>query len=139
MSRFFLDDNISARDEVRALLEYNDVKYTANENGFHFIFAEGMRKWETTIKCKDNTAVIYGILPFAPGNKDKAVFAANDINSELTMGAVFVSDRAIVVRTGAELFDIYSAYEAIAIALEYNAGVVTEFWRRLVIGLMEEP
>jgi hypothetical protein len=35
-----------------------------------------------------------------------------------------------VVRTGAELFDTYAAYEAAARALEYNAGVIVAFWSR---------
>lgn len=79
-------------------------------------------------KCfAERSVLVYGIYPF----KAVADTSLSRINARLIRGAFFINDGALVMRTSADLFDAYAAYEAIARAIEYNAAAITAFWAEL--------
>ena len=125
MTKFLLGD-ADPRDELIALLEHNAMRYIADGESVRLSFAQNGCKWETVFQFAKNTVLVYGVYPFRVHEPDMA--RINAINNRLVHGAMFLHEGAIVMRTGAELVDIYSAYETIARAVEYNAGAMVEFW-----------
>ena len=74
------------------------------------------------------TVVIYGRYPFSVRDTDAALRLCADVGRQAVMGAMFPDGETLVFRTGAVLFDSYSAYEQLGRALEYNAGIIVRFW-----------
>lgn len=131
MNDWRLDEGVSARDEVAHLLSYNGIPHEASAEQFRFVLTEGPCKWEVLVQCRDDWAVFYSLLPFRLSASPALSRLLDECNASLTQGAVFLKDGRAVIRTGARLFDLYAAYETLALALEYNAGVVTQLWNRL--------
>lgn len=122
---------LSAAEELRQLLDYNQIRYQVAGGSYYMRFADGARQWETVITCAENTVLLYGIFPF-PLKKSPVLWELlNEINGALICGSVFLQDGAIILRTEADVLDIYTAYETIARALEYNAAAVSKFWAKL--------
>jgi hypothetical protein len=116
---------------VKSLLGGGGIAFAQRESGeLLFRLSDGGRLWETRCRAIESTVLFYGVYPFETLDRDGAAELCGEINAELTQGAAFFKDGRAVVRTGAELFDAYAAYEAAARALEYNAGVITAFWSR---------
>lgn len=131
MSKFFLDEDISARDEAVKLLAFNAIPYIEDEDGYRFVLAQGSYRWEVKLCCQDEWVAVYSILPVQLEETAALAALLNEINGQLLSGAVFLQEGRAVIRTGVQLFDVYAAYEAIALALEYNASAVTGFWNRI--------
>lgn len=126
MNKFIIDE-LNPRDELVALLDFNAMRYREEPGGaIHALFAQEGYKWEVVFRFARRAVLVYGIYPFQAAEGVGA--ALGGINARLVHGAVFVHEGAVVMRTSAELFDAYSAYEAIALAIEYNAGAVVAFW-----------
>lgn len=129
--KFLLDEVIDPARELVDLLEYNGIRYSREKYGLRCAFSDAACKWETIFQCTQRTVLIYGIYPFPVSNREGTVEKVNRINRELTRGAMFLVDERVVMRTSADLFDEFSAYEAIGRALEYNAGAVVSFWQAM--------
>jgi hypothetical protein len=118
---------------LEALLGNSGVNYRRTENGeIRFLLLDSGRRWETVCRIQASTALFYGVYPFGFEEADRGgvVVLSDEINGKLVRGAVFFREGKVIVRTSAELFDTYTAYETAVRALEYNAGVVTAFWPR---------
>ena len=133
MSKFFLDEQLSPRDELINLLDYNGIHYHSDTDEIRFIFAASGYKWENICRFAQYTVLVYGIYPFKVTSKPAALELINGINAQLARGGFFLHESAVVLRTSADLFDAYSSYEAIARTLEYNAGAMVTFWNRLAV------
>ena len=129
--KFCFDEPLSPWEELINLLDYNGIQYEREANEIRFVLAEGACKWQSICRWAENTVIIYSIYPFSLTDKIKAKEAVNEINSRMTRGCAFVRENAVIMRQDADLFDAYSAYEAIARAIEYNAGAVVAFWSLL--------
>jgi hypothetical protein len=129
LSKFRIDEP-NPKAELLALLNANAIPYSFGEDGaVHVLFAKAGCKWETIFRFASSAVLVYGIYPFrvTPGIGD----TLSRINAALVRGAFFTSEGALVMRTGADLFDTYAAYEAIARAIEYNASAIAAFWAEL--------
>ena len=133
MTKFFLDEQVCPREELLYFLEHNGVQYVLEGEEIRFTLAQGHYKWLCVCRWGGNSVIIYSVYPFKLAEKDraKAAEAINTVNGKLTRGGLFSHNGSPVMRTDADLFDAYGAYEAIARALEYNAGAMTEFWGQL--------
>ena len=127
----FLIDKVSPQDELKMLLDYNGVNYSIEEDGVRFVFEDGAYKWETICRYSRTAALIYGLYPFETLQGDEIMKTLNRINSELIRGSMILSGGRVMMRTSADLYDAYGAYEAIARAIEYNAGAIIKFWQAI--------
>ena len=114
--------------EIRNLLEFNGMDYAENDGCFRLIFCSQGRKWRTAIAAQENFAIVCGEYPFSPAEFTKGFALCSRINSEIVTGCAFVSGQSLIFKTTADIFDGYYAYEAIARALEYNAGAMLHYW-----------
>ncbi|MDO4962111.1 MAG: hypothetical protein Q4E57_09760 [Eubacteriales bacterium] len=155
VDKFTIEEQPDAAKEVLRLLEYNDIAYTEEGGTYYMTFSDGMHKWETRIHVEGQRVLICSAYPYListlpnasavpeaasalPENEAQAAAAVlmdriNEINAELAEGALFIHGDRIIVRTGADLFDAFSAYEQLARALEYNAEVLAGYWSELLI------
>jgi hypothetical protein len=78
----------------------------------------------------DSAVLVFSLYPFYVKPSEMVRKFCNYVNTQVRYGSMFYENGRLVFRTGADLFDIYSAYETIARALEYNAGVIARFWVR---------
>ena len=124
----FLIDEVSPEEEIAALLEYNGIQFRKTDDEFRFVLSEGNLKWETVCRWTRRVALIYGMYPFKAIDEAAMLERLNRINAELVRGCVILSNGGVTIRTDADLYDAYSAYESIARALEYNAGAMTKYW-----------
>lgn len=131
MERFLIDRHISPRDELIALLAYNGVKYSEDKEGLRFALEDGPHVWETVCRYAGLTVLIYGLYPFETAGGEQTLRVLDRINGELTRGSMFLGGGRVVMRTGADLYDAFSAYEAIARAIEYNAGAIVKYWQTI--------
>lgn len=131
MSRFLIGESVDPKSELKALLDSNAMRYSEEADGsVRLLFRQDGCKWEAIFRFTERSVLVYGIYPFrAPG---KAADLER-INARLLRGALFRHEGALVMRTSADLFDAYSAYEAIARAVEYNAGAMVSFWPELAL------
>ncbi len=129
MNKFAIDEP-DPKSELLALLEYNAMRYSLPGDGsVRALFAKAGCKWETVFRFARRTVLVYGVYPFkAPAG---VATALSRINAALVRGAFFCSEGVLVMRTSADLFDAYAAYEAIARAIEYNADAIVAFWAEL--------
>ena len=95
------------------------------------MFSDRGCKWETLCICKEQMVLVYGRYPFPVMESEGIRAVCEEINRQVVMGSMFVNEDRVVFRTGADLFDAYSAYEYIGRALEYNAAVMVRFWSRV--------
>jgi hypothetical protein len=121
---------LSPEAELVGLLRYNGIQYVVRKGRYCFLFAQGQKQWETICQCARHMVLVYGQYPFQ-ADPQRAARALTEINAILVRGAMFLQGAAVVMRTGADLFDAYSAYETIARTLEYNANAVAAFWDRI--------
>ncbi len=129
MSRFVIDEP-DPKSELIALLDYNAVRYSIHDDGsVRALFAGNGCKWEAVFRFAKRTVLVYGVYPFRTVQDASA--SLSRINAALVRGALFYSEGALVLRTSADLFDAYAAYEAIARAIEYNSGAMVAFWAEL--------
>ena len=131
MDKFQIGDRVNAADELEYLLCHNGFTFQRKEDRFRLVFSEMGRKWETICICREQFVMIYGRYPFPVTPSLQAMECCVNVNSQVIMGSMFLSEGHAVFRTGADLFDAYSAYEHIGRALEYNAGVMTRFWNKM--------
>ncbi len=129
MNKFAIDEP-DPKSELLALLEHNAVRYSIHADGsVRALFAKSGCKWEAVFRFAPGTVLVYGVYPFRAAIG--AAAQCSRINAALVRGALFYSEGALVLRTSADLFDAYAAYEAIARAIEYNAGAMVAFWAEL--------
>lgn len=128
-----MDERVDPQSELVNLLHYNGIKFQQESDGVRFVFADAGYKWETVCRYCGQRVLMYGIYPFFVAHEQQALVKLNDINARLVMGGMFLQDSNIVMRTCADVWDAYTAYETIARALEYNAAAVVTFWKTLVV------
>ena len=127
----FLIDTVSPQDELKALLDSNGVNHSDDAEGVRFILEEGAYKWETVCRYSRTAVLIYGIYPFETQQGGEIMESLNKINGKLIRGSMILSGGRVMMRTSADLYDVYGAYEAIARAIEYNAGAIVKFWQAI--------
>ena len=119
-------DAVDPAEELAALLDFNEIKYRRYGTAFRFRLSDKGLVWETLCHAHGGAVLIYGVYPFAAADAMRGKI--DEVNAELTSGAFFTRHGRLVLRTSADLFDAYAAYEAIGRALEYNAGAMVAFW-----------
>ena len=78
----------------------------------------------------EQAVLIYGYYPFSVTNRELARDLCEQVNRQAIFGSMLLLEKHLAFRTGADLFDAYSAYEHIGRALEYNAGIMVRFWNQ---------
>ena len=131
MERFLIDGHPSPSDELIAMLDYNGVKYIRNPEGVRFVLEDGVYKWETVCRYARSAVLIYGYYPFETAGAEETLRLLSVINSKLVKGSMFLNGKRVTMRTSADLYDAYGAYEAIAREIEYNAGAIVRFWQEI--------
>ena len=128
--KFIIGEQADPRLELKRLLDYNEFIYTEQEDGFRLIFSDMGLKWETEFVCTEEEVLIFSVYPFSVRNQADAEEFCAMVNRQVVFGAMLWDSASgrLVFRTGADLFDAYSAYEQIGRQLEYNANVITYFW-----------
>lgn len=119
-----------AAEEVEALLRHNGFAFQRTDNRFRTVFSDSGFKWETVFVCQDETVLLYGRYPFPIIDGERARQFCESVNRQTLFGCMLLLEERLVFRTGADLFDLYSAYEQLGRALEYNAGVIVHFRRQ---------
>lgn len=128
MDKFTIGEAADAAEELEALLEYNGFPYTRNGGAFRLVFAQSGVKWEMSCICEGSRVLLYGRYPFPVQENEQTLHLCSEINRQVVQGGMFAAQGALIFRTGAELFDAYSAYEQLARAMEYNSAVIRKFW-----------
>lgn len=131
MASYLPDERVDPAAALLEALAYNGIPYRGEKDGVRFLFQDGGRKWETVCRYAPQTVMIYGVYPFPVADKAGALARINQASATLTRGGLFLSGERIVLRVSADLFDSYSAQEAITRALEYSAGVMKHFWPQM--------
>ena len=131
MDKLQIGEPVDAISELEELLRYNGFSYRRDGGRFYLVFADRGYKWETMCVCREQTVLFYSRYPFPIAETDAARRACGEIDRQVMMGSMFLSEGRAVFRTAADLFDPYSAYEHIGRALEYNAGVIVRFWAQM--------
>ena len=131
MNNFLPEQRVDPEDELFNVLTYNGIAYHRDEEGVRFALMDAGREWETVCRYASQTVVIYGVYPFPVVNRARALERMDAANALLKRGSLFLCGDRIALRTSAELFDAYSAQEAITRALEYNAQAMTYFWNSM--------
>ena len=129
MDELRLDGPADAKAELAQVLELNGIAAIQEGSNYRFLLSSKGVKWET-ICCptEDGAVLIYGIYPFRVSDGKKADAFCRRVNEAARYGAMLYRDEMLAFRIGADLFDIYSAYETLGRALEYSAGIMTRFW-----------
>ena len=130
MQKFQIGDQADAAGELEALLNYNGFAFQRQDGKFRMVFADRGFKWETVCVCLEQTVLIYGYYPFPISDGERARSLCGEVNRQALFGSMLLLDNRLAFRTGADLFDAYSAYEHIGRALEYNAGIMVRFWNQ---------
>lgn len=130
MQKFQIGDQADAAQELEDLLNYNGFAFQREGSKFRMVFADRGFKWETVCVCLEQTVLIYGYYPFPAADREKARCLCEEVNRQALFGSMLLLGKRLAFRTGADLFDAYSAYEHIGRALEYNAGIMVRFWNR---------
>ena len=122
-----------AETELINFFRHNEIAYRAEKDGYAFVMNERGCKWKTVCRAADNVVLFYGMYPFCVSDVTKTLAAVNGINAVIVNGAFFIQDDTVIMRSSAVLCDVYTAYEMITSALEYNAGYVARFWSELLM------
>ena len=129
MDKLRLDGPADAKAELEQVMEFNGIAAIREGNNFRFLLSSKGVKWETLCcPTEDGAALIYGIYPFRVTDGKKAEAFCRRVNEAARYGAMLYRDEMLAFRIGADLFDVYSAYETLGRALEYSAGIMTRFW-----------
>ena len=129
MDELLLDGPADAEAELQQLMEFNGIPAIREGRNFRFLLSSKGLKWETLCCPGENgAALIYGIYPFRVSSGSRAEAFCQRVNAAARYGAMLYRDEALVFRIGADLFDIYTAYETLGRALEYCAGIMVRFW-----------
>ena len=129
MDKLRLDGPADAKAELEQVMEFNGIAFKREERDYRFLLSSKGLKWETLCRpTEDGTVLIYGIYPFRVSDKKKAEAFCQRVNVAARYGAMLYRDETLIFRIGADLFDVFSAYETIGRALEYNAGIMVRFW-----------
>lgn len=131
MGKFQMGDPVEGALELEELLEYNGFSYRREGDRFYLVFSDRGCKWETLCLCQGTAVLIYGRYPFPAPESDELRGVCEKVNRQVVFGSMFPAEGRVVFRTAADLFDPYSAYEHLARALEYNAGVMVAFWEEV--------
>ena len=131
MGKFQIGDRADAVEEMESLLRYNGFDFQKDGERFRLVFSDRGCKWETICACLDHAVLIYGYYPFLIADRKRAAALCESVNRQVLFGSMLALEERVAFRTGADLFDAYSAYEHIGRALEYNAAVVVRFWNEL--------
>lgn len=131
MNKFLIDENVDPEEELLRLFDHNGIHYRCEVDGIYAVFQHDGCKWEAVFRFVEHTVLVYGLYPFRVADETRVTNVINGINAKLTRGGMFLQEGNIVMRTSADLFDAYSAYEAIARAVEYNAGAMSAFFHTL--------
>jgi len=124
-----LDGPADAEAELAQLLELNGIEAVQEGKSFRFLLSSHGVKWETVCSpTQDGAVIVYGIYPFPVENTPAAQNFCNRVNQSARYGAMLLDQGRLVFRIGADLFDVYSAYETLGRALEYSAGIMVRFW-----------
>lgn len=130
MQKFQIGDQADAAQELEDLLHYNGFAFRRQDGKFRMVFADRGFKWEAVCVCLEQTVLIYGYYPFPVADRERARSLCEEVNRQVLFGSMLLLEKHLAFRTGADLFDAYSAYEHIGRALEYNAGVMVRFWNQ---------
>lgn len=139
MAKFQIGGQADAAEELESLLRYNGFDFQRQGGRFRLVFADRGCKWETVCACVGQTALFYGYYPFIITNQTRASALCEEVNRQVLFGSMLTVKNRAAFRTGADLFDAYSAYEHIGRALEYNAAVVVRFWKELAACAAAKP
>ena len=131
MDKLQIGESVDATAELEELLLYNGFSFRREGETFHLVFADRGCKWETMCVCREQLVLFYGRYPFPIVDRERAQTVCGEINRQVVQGSMFLHEDRAVFRTGADLFDAYSAYEHMGRALEYNAGVMVRFWSQM--------
>ena len=131
MDKLQIGEPVDAAVELEELLHYNGFSFRREGNRFYLVFSDRGCKWETLCICRNQMVLFYGRYPFPVMESESIRTVCEEINRQVVMGSMFVADGRVIFRTGADLFDAYSAYEHMGRALEYNAGVMVQFWKQV--------
>ena len=124
---------MNAEQLLTALLNDSGVVWERRTGEIRFRFTSGAMTWETACRCLEDQVLVYGRYPFAvPADRRvQALETCGGINSRIVRGGMYLTPEGrVVFRTWADLRDAYTAREALARALEYNAAVMARFWGR---------
>ena len=129
MDELRLNGPADAKAELAQMLELNGIAAVQEGDNYRFLLGSKGVKWETVCcPTEDGAVVIYGIYPFRACDGGKAEAFCRRVNEAARYGAMRYRDETLTFRIGADLFDVYSAYETLGRALEYSAGIMTRFW-----------
>ena len=129
MDKLRLDGPADAKAELEQVLEFNGITAVQEGRNYRFLLGSKGLKWETLCyPTEDGAVLIYGIYPFQVSDPKRAEAFCQRVNAAARYGAMLYRDETLLFRIGADLFDIYSAYETIGRALEYSAGIMCRFW-----------
>ena len=131
MDSYLHYDEADPRSELVQHLQMKGVPFLDEGSEVRFSLCDGAFQWETVCRFAPHTVMIYGVYPFLAADRLSALESANDANSQLQQGSLFLSGSRPVLRVSAVLTDVYSAQEAVARALEYNAAAVRCFWEKM--------
>ena len=129
MDKLRLDGPADAKAELEQVLEFNGITAVQEGRNYRFLLASKGLKWETLCcPTEDGAVLIYGLYPFRVRDTARAAAFCRRVNAAARYGAMLYRDETLLFRIGADLFDVYSAYETIGRALEYSAGIMARFW-----------
>jgi hypothetical protein len=118
----------SAAAEIRKFLRHSAIPYDEAGEDCRAVLAHGSCKWETVFRADGELCVVFGIYPFPISPSVALCETLNRVNAGLRRGGVITQGGRLMARTCADLFDAYSAHEAIARAVEYNAAIIQRYW-----------
>lgn len=113
--------------EIKNLLDYNGFYYREDDGGFAMTMEDRGCRWNCLIMGEQSWVTVTSCYPFRVEQREAEEFCSR-VNRMLVFGSMYWAEGTLVCRTSADIFDGYMAYEAIGRALEYNAGVMVEFW-----------
>ena len=129
MDKLRLDGPADARAELEQVMEFNGIASKQEGQDYRFLLSSKGLKWETLCRpTGDGAVLIYGIYPFRVSDRKKAEAFCQRVNAAARYGAMLYQDETLLFRIGADLFDVFSAYETLGRALEYCAGIMVRFW-----------
>ena len=129
MDKLRLDGPADAKAELEQMLEFNGINARQEDRNYRFLLSSKGLKWETLCcPTEDGAVLIYGIYPFRVCDGRKASAFCQRVNASARYGAMLYRNETLLFRIGADLFDVFSAYETLGRALEYSAGIMVRFW-----------
>ena len=129
MDKLRLDGPADAKAELEQAMEFNGINAKREGRNYRFLLSSKGLKWETLCcPTEDGAVLIYGIYPFRVSDGRQAEAFCQRVNAVARYGAMLYRDETLLFRIGADLFDVFSAYETLGRALEYSAGIMVRFW-----------